>query len=57
MKLLGADTVLTGISAQVARTMVQIGVDLSAMQTCSRLAEGLEIALNKVGQGIREIED
>lgn len=57
VKLLGADTVLTGISAQVARTMVQIGVDLSTMQTCSRLAEGLEIALNKVGRGIRELED
>jgi rsbT co-antagonist protein RsbR len=57
VKLLGADTVLTGISAQVARTMVQIGVDLSSMQTCSRLAEGLEIALNKVGRGIQELDD
>ena len=57
VKLLGADTVLTGISAQVARTMVQLGVDLSSMETCSRLAEGLEIALNKIGRGIRHVDE
>jgi rsbT co-antagonist protein RsbR len=35
VKLLGAQTILTGISAQVARTIVQLGVDISTMHTLS----------------------
>ncbi|HEY2517439.1 MAG TPA: protoglobin domain-containing protein, partial [Polyangiaceae bacterium] len=46
VRLLGAQTILTGISAQVARTMVQLGVDLSTMHTRARLAEGIELALD-----------
>jgi rsbT co-antagonist protein RsbR len=53
VRLLGAETILTGISAQVARTMVQLGVDVSAMHTRSRLAEGIELALDIVGKAIR----
>jgi rsbT co-antagonist protein RsbR len=56
VRLLGAEVILTGISAQVARTMVQLGVDLSAMHTRSRLAEGIELALDIVGKAIRPKE-
>jgi rsbT co-antagonist protein RsbR len=52
VRLLGAQTILTGISAQVARTMVQLGVDISAMHTLSSLAEGIELALDLLGKGI-----
>ncbi len=52
VRLLGAQTILTGISAQVARTMVQLGVDISAMHTLSNLSEGIELALDIVGKGI-----
>jgi rsbT co-antagonist protein RsbR len=52
IRLLGANTILTGISAQVARTIVQLGVDISAMRTCSRLADGIEVALAMVGKAI-----
>jgi rsbT co-antagonist protein RsbR len=52
VRLLGAETILTGISAQVARTMVQLGVELSAMHTRARLAEGIELALDIVGKAI-----
>ena len=52
VRLLGAQTILTGISAQVARTMVQLGVDISSMRTLSRLAEGIEVALDLVGKDI-----
>lgn len=52
VRLLGAQTILTGISAQVARTMVQLGVDVSTMHTQARLAEGLEFALSLVGKAI-----
>jgi rsbT co-antagonist protein RsbR len=54
VRLLGAQTILTGISAQVARTVVQLGVDVSAMHTRSRLQEGIELALDLVGKKIAE---
>jgi rsbT co-antagonist protein RsbR len=53
VRLLGASTILTGITAQVARTIVQLGVDISAMHTLSRLAEGIELALSLVGKSIQ----
>lgn len=52
VKLVGARTVLTGISAQVARTIIQLGVDISAMDTLSRLQDGIELALGLVGKAI-----
>jgi len=52
VKLLGAQTILTGISAQVARTIVQLGVDISTMHTRTRLADGIELALSMVGKAI-----
>lgn len=54
VRLLGADTILTGITAQVARTMVQLGVDASSMHTVSRLSDGIELALGMLGKEITE---
>ena len=56
VRLLGAQTILTGITAQVARTMVQLGVDVSAMHTVSRLSDGIELALGLVGKEITDKE-
>jgi rsbT co-antagonist protein RsbR len=53
VRLLGAQTILTGITAQVARTIIQLGVDISAMHTLSRLADGIELALSLVGKSIQ----
>lgn len=52
VRLLGAETILTGISAQIARTIVQLGVDISSMHTRSRLADGIELALGLCGRMI-----
>lgn len=52
VRLLGAEVVLTGITAQVARTMVQLGLDVSSMHTVSRLSDGIELALGMVGKSI-----
>jgi rsbT co-antagonist protein RsbR len=52
VKLVGARTILTGISAQVARTIIQLGVDISAMDTQARLQDGIELALSVVGKAI-----
>ena len=54
VRLLGTQTILTGISAQVARTIVQLGVDISTMHTRSRLQDGIDLALDLVGKAITE---
>jgi rsbT co-antagonist protein RsbR len=50
--MLGAQTILTGISAFVARTVVQLGVEITRMHTRSKLSEGIELALSIVGKKI-----
>mgnify|MGYP005853606677 CR=1 FL=1 len=52
VRLLGAQTILTGITAQDTRTMVQLGVEISTMHTVSRLSDGIELALRMVGKEI-----
>jgi rsbT co-antagonist protein RsbR len=54
VRLVGAETIITGISAQVARTIVQLGVDISTMHTRSRLGDGIEVALAMVGKVIAD---
>jgi rsbT co-antagonist protein RsbR len=56
VRLLGAETVLTGISAHVARTIIQLGVDITGMHTLARLADGIELALGIVGREVRKKE-
>lgn len=55
VRLVGADTILTGVSAQVARTIIQLGVDISSMVTRARLSEGIEHALRLIGREIRPV--
>jgi rsbT co-antagonist protein RsbR len=52
VQLLGAQTVLTGISAAVARTVVQLGVELTRVETRAKLSEGIEVALSIIGKKI-----
>ncbi len=54
VRMLGAQTIVTGISAPVARTLVQLGVDVSTMHTRARLQEGIELALELQGKAIVE---
>jgi rsbT co-antagonist protein RsbR len=51
--LLGSQVVLVGISAEVAQTLVQLGVDLGKLKTLSNLQSGLEYALDRQGLAIR----
>jgi rsbT co-antagonist protein RsbR len=46
-RLLGARAILTGLSAEVAQTLVRIGVDLGKVQTTGNLLDGVREA-NKV---------
>jgi rsbT co-antagonist protein RsbR len=57
VQLLGSQTILTGISASVARTVVQLGVEITRMHTRSKLSEGIELALSIVGKQISSKKD
>lgn len=50
--LLGAHCVLVGISAEVAQLMVQLGVHLGNITTCSNLQAGISYALDRLGREI-----
>jgi rsbT co-antagonist protein RsbR len=49
LRLLGAEVVLTGIRAEIARTLVSLGVDLP-VNTCSNLQSGIAYALSVSGE-------
>jgi rsbT co-antagonist protein RsbR len=46
-RLVGAEVMLTGISPTVARTLVDLGADLSGITTLATLASGIERALKR----------
>lgn len=46
VRLLGAEVVLTGIRPAIARTLVQLGIDLSKVNTRSSFSAGLQLAFN-----------
>ena len=48
-RLMGASVIITGLSPEIARTLVTIGVDLSKMNTIGDLQGGLEEAERLLG--------
>ena len=48
-RLMGASTILTGLSSDIAQTLVDLGVDLGMMRTVGDLQGGLEEAERLVG--------
>jgi rsbT co-antagonist protein RsbR len=49
VNLLGAEVVITGISPEIAQTLVQLGIRLDDVETQSSLMEGLRVALTWQG--------
>ena len=56
-RLLGAKAVITGVSAEVAQTLVRIGVDLSRIDTEGDLQKGIEAGRTEMGLKLVPIED
>lgn len=52
VRLVGAQIVLVGISADVAQTIVQLGADLSNISTLANLQESLQYALQQMRRRI-----
>lgn len=51
-RMLGAETVLTGIGPEMAQTLVKLGIDLAALRTGGPLLRGIEKALALVGKRV-----
>ena len=56
-KLMGAAVIITGLSSEIAGTLVTIGVDLSKMDTVGDLQEGIEEAERLLGYPSVRIDD
>ena len=56
-RLLGATVIVTGLSPEIAQTLVTIGVDLSKMNTVGDLQGGIELAERVLGYKVVPLED
>src|SRR5436189_1027435 len=54
-RLMGATVIITGLSAEIARTLVTLGVDLGKMDTMGDLQEGIEEAERLLGYVLRRL--
>ncbi|WP_437977411.1 response regulator [Sorangium sp. So ce295] len=52
LRLLGSKTVITGIRAELAQTLIDLGVDLGAVVTKGTLQSGIGYALRQAGDGV-----
>ena len=56
-RLLGATVIVTGLSAEIAQTLVNIGVDLGKMNTVGDLQGGIEEAERRLGYKVLPIPE
>jgi rsbT co-antagonist protein RsbR len=56
-RLMGADVIITGLSSEIAQTLVTIGVDLSKMHTVGDLQGGIEEAERQLGFRVSKERD
>jgi len=56
-RLLGANVIVTGLSPEIAQTLVTIGVDLSKMATVGDLQGGIEQAERLLGYTVSPVRD
>jgi rsbT co-antagonist protein RsbR len=54
-RLLGSTVVLVGIGAEIAQTVVQLGIDLTGIVTRANLQSGIEFALAAQGLAIQPV--
>jgi predicted ATPase/GAF domain-containing protein/tRNA A-37 threonylcarbamoyl transferase component Bud32 len=51
LRLLGTETVVTGIAPRIALSFVELGIDLGSFMTMGTLQSGMSYALRHVGEG------
>jgi rsbT co-antagonist protein RsbR len=55
-RLMGAGVIITGLSSEIAQTLVTIGVDLSKLNAVGDLQGGIELAEQMLGYKVRATE-
>ncbi|WP_026464031.1 STAS domain-containing protein [Adhaeribacter aquaticus] len=55
-RLMGAECIISGIRAEIAQTIVHLGIDLSNINTKASLASALKLAFNMLGVEVRRGE-
>ncbi len=55
-KLMGCECILTGVSPDIARTIVSRGLDLGDLRTHATMRDGLEMAFRVLGLEVRKSE-
>jgi len=54
-QLLGATALLVGIRPEIARTLVQLGIETGGLKTLANLRSGIEYALRQQGLSVRAV--
>jgi rsbT co-antagonist protein RsbR len=52
IRLMGAESIISGIRPQIAQTIVHLGIDLQGIQTKATLADALSEALRRTGHTV-----
>ena len=53
VRLMGAEAILTGIRADIARALASLNIDLGDVTTCATMAEGLKFAFRRLGVDVQ----
>ena len=53
-KLVGAEAIISGISSEIAQTLVSLGIELGNVTTTATLADAVELAFDKAGYVIKK---
>lgn len=55
-RLMGAECIISGIKAEIAQTIVHLGIDLSGIYTKATLASALQFAFNRLKLNVVKLE-
>ena len=53
-RLVGAEVIVSGISAEIAQTMVNLGIELENVTTTADLADAVQLAFDKTGHVVKK---
>lgn len=56
-RLMGCASLLSGVSPEIAQTIVELGIDVTGVQTTATLRDALEEAFRRVGVEVRRVGD
>ncbi|MEE8046369.1 MAG: PAS domain S-box protein [Dehalococcoidia bacterium] len=54
-QMMGAEVIITGFSAEAAKTLTQLGIDLSSVKTSGALKQGVAQALSTMGYRVTKV--